>query len=273
MIHLVLGSSGQIGKHLTNHLRFIKEEVLEFDILNNSHQDLRIFNNPLLEQYIQKCDIIHFLAYDVGGAKYLEENQNKFEFINNNMLIMSNVFSLIKKHNKPFIFTSSQMSELNFSSYGTLKALGEKITRDLGGIIVRFWNVFGCEELGEKSHVITDFIMMAKEEGEIKMRTDGTESRQFLYADDACDALWTLANNYDKVLKSNDYCITSFKWSSVLDIANIIQSITNCKITPSTYKDTTQQNAMNEPNTSINQWWQPKWTLEEGITKIYNYYL
>jgi nucleoside-diphosphate-sugar epimerase len=37
---------------------------------------------------------------------------------------------------------------------------------------------------------------MAKEDGVIKMRTDGTESRQFLYADDACEALYTLAKHW-----------------------------------------------------------------------------
>jgi len=32
MKNLVLGSSGQIGSHLTNYLKKIGEEVIEFDI-------------------------------------------------------------------------------------------------------------------------------------------------------------------------------------------------------------------------------------------------
>ena len=36
----------------------------------------------------------------------------------NNLLIMSNVFSLLKKHNRKFIFASSQMSNMDFSPYG-----------------------------------------------------------------------------------------------------------------------------------------------------------
>jgi hypothetical protein len=35
------------------------------------------------------------------------------------------------------------MAEMSYSSYGMLKALGEKITRDLGGLVVKFWNVYG----------------------------------------------------------------------------------------------------------------------------------
>jgi nucleoside-diphosphate-sugar epimerase len=93
------------------------------------------------------------------------------------------------------------MAEMGYSSYGMLKSLGEKITRDLGGLVVKFWNVYGFETDPNKSHVITDFIKMAKHEGVIKMRTDGTESRQFLYADDACEALFTLAKKYKKIKK------------------------------------------------------------------------
>lgn len=271
MKHLVLGSSGQIGSSLTNYLRKVKkEEVLEFDIQNEEYQDLRLNRNILLEQYIGDCDIVHFLAYDVGGAKYLEDNQDKFEFINNNMLIMSNVFSLIQQHKKPFIFASSQMSELTHSSYGVLKLLGEKITRDLGGINLRFWNVYGEENSGDKAHVITDFIRMAKQDGVIKMRTDGSESRQFLFAEDCSEAIWTLSNSYNQLWNDTPYCVTSYKWTTILEVANIIKNLSGCKIIPGIAKDKTQRNAMNEPNLKINQWWKPKHTLEEGITKLYN---
>ncbi len=54
---------------------------------------------------------------------------------------MNNTFDLIKNYNKPFIFASSQMAEMGYSSYGMLKSLGEKITHDLGGLVVKFWKV------------------------------------------------------------------------------------------------------------------------------------
>lgn len=271
MKHLVLGSSGQIGRHLVDYLKLVKnQEVIEFDIENNLSQDLRRHGNVALNDSIKKCDIVHFLAYDVGGAKYLEAYQDTFDFINNNMLIMSNVFELIKKYNKPVLFASSQMSELNHSSYGMLKRLGEQMAKDVGGINVRFWNVFGWEPNSEKSHVITDFIKMAKEDGEIKMRTDGTESRQFLYADDCCEALWVLSRSYDQLWNYESYDISSGKWTTILEVAELIQKISDCKITVGTNKDKTQQNAMNEPNLNINQWWQPNYSLLEGIKEIWN---
>ena len=271
MKHLVLGSSGQIGAHLVKYLQDKGEQVTEYDIEYKEWQDLREAYNPTLESYIDTCDIVHFLAFDVGGAKYLEKNQDKHSFIVNNMRIMTNTFELLKTYNKPFIFASSQMAEMGYSSYGMLKALGEKITRDLGGLVVKFWNVYGYETDPNKSHVITDFIKMAKE-GVIKMRTDGTESRQFLYADDACEALFTLAKKYKKIKKDKEYSITSFEWNKVYEIADILDVISSCKVIPADRKDETQRNAMNEPDPYIEKYWQPKTSLKEGIMKLYNLY-
>jgi len=185
---------------------------------------------------------------------------------------MDYTFEAIKKYRKPFIFASSQMAEMGYSSYGMLKSLGEKITYDLGGVIARFWNVYGYEKDEEKSHVITDFIKMAKKDKVIKMRTDGTESRQFLYADDACEALFTLAKKYKTLNKKQNYSITNFKWNKVYEIAEILDVLSSCSVIPSDKKDTTQYNAMNEPNNHIQKYWQPKTSLEEGIMKLYNMY-
>ena len=272
MRHLVLGSSGQIGAHLVDYLQDKGEQVIEYDIEYKNWQDLREVYNPTLESYIDTCDIVHFLAFDVGGAKYLEKNQDKHEFIANNMRIMTNTFELLKNYNKPFIFASSQMAEMSYSSYGMLKALGEKITRDLDGLVVKFWNVYGFETDPKKSHVITDFIKMAKHDGVIKMRTDGTESRQFLYADDACEALLTLAKKYKKLDKTKEYSITNFEWNKVYEIADILDVLSSCEIIPADRKDETQRNAMNEPDPYIEKYWQPRTSLKEGIMKLYNLY-
>jgi nucleoside-diphosphate-sugar epimerase len=270
MTHLVLGSAGQIGSHLVEYLKEQGEEVLTMDVENYEWEDLRIQNNPILDEYLIECDIVHFLAFDVGGAKYLEKYQDTSEFIINNMKIMSNTFNSIWQAGKPFIFASSQMAEMSYSSYGMLKALGEKITKNKDGLLVKFWNVYGKEHDEEKSHVITDFIKMAKNDNVIKMRTDGTESRQFLYADDACEALYTLAKQYKTLPKDKEYHITSFEWSTIKEIADFLDVISSCTVIPANRKDETQKNAMNEPDPFILNYWQPKTSLKDGIMKLYN---
>ena len=66
-----------------------------------------------------------------------------FEFLSNNIRIMENTFTLVKKFKKPFLFASSQMSNMTYSNYGILKNLGEKYSEILDGLVVKFWNVFG----------------------------------------------------------------------------------------------------------------------------------
>jgi nucleoside-diphosphate-sugar epimerase len=104
------------------------------------------------------------------------------------------------------------------------------------------------------------------------MRTDGTESRQFLYADDACEALLILAKKYKKLNKTKEYSITNFKWNKVSEIAIILDILSSCKVIAADRKDETQLNAMNEPDPYIKKYWQPRTSLQEGIMKLYNLY-
>ena len=270
MTHLILGSAGQIGSHLSNYLLERGERVLSIDIEHSEWEDLRIQDNLILDEYLLEADIVYFLAFDVGGAKYLEKYQDTSEFIINNMKIMSNTFDAIWQAGKPFIFASSQMAEMSHSSYGMLKALGEKITKDRKGLLVKFWNVYGIEHDEEKSHVITDFIKMAKRDGVIKMRTDGSESRQFLYAEDACEALFDLAKKYPKLPKDKEYHISSFEWNTIREVADFLDVVSSCKVIPADRKDETQKNAMNEPDPFILKYWKPKTSLKDGIMKLYN---
>ena len=92
---LVLGSSGQIGYHLCCYLKKENHEVLKFDILDGKKYDLRTHNNSNLANYIKKSDYVFFLAFDVGGSKYLTKYQNSSKFILNNLNIMMNTFELL----------------------------------------------------------------------------------------------------------------------------------------------------------------------------------
>lgn len=266
---LILGSDGQIGKPTTKYLRENNHEVIEWDIVKNPSNDLRIPNKELYDA-IKASDFVYYFASDVGGAKYLEKNQDSFKFICDNMLIMCNTFKTLKECNKPFIFTSSQMADLKHSTYGQLKLLGEKITNDIGGLVVRLWNVYAEENDPEKSHVITDFIKMAKNFNKIKMRTDGEESRQFLHATDCAECLLTLTKLYTKLDKTKNYHITSFKWTTVKEIALIISKLTGCEVIFNENKDKTQMNAMNPPDDYILNFWKPNITLEKGIETLLN---
>lgn len=277
---LILGSSGQIGSHLKEFLSKKKNyQVFKFDIVLGKSFDLRNFKNNNIEKYIKKSDFVYFLAFDVGGSRYLKKYQKTFNFMINNLLIMSNVFSLLKKHNKKFIFASSQMSNMDFSSYGTLKRLGEEITKSLNCLYVKFWNVYGIEKDLKKAHVITDFVLMALKKNKIKMLTNGMEKREFLYADDCSNGLYKMMVNFNFFVKKNvELHLTTAKKTRIIDIAKIIKKIfkdkkISVKILPSKKKDYLQKSVNNLSNNFFLKFWKPKYTIESGIKKIIEYHL
>jgi len=271
----ILGSAGQIGAYLTEYLKNKGYDVNEFDVVNCPQQDMTIIPNQELEKVISDCDFVFFLAFDVGGSRYLKKYQHTFQFIDNNTRLMANAFGLLKKYNRRFVFASSQMSNMSYSPYGVLKNVGELYTKSLNGLIVKFWNVYGVEKNNDKAHVITDFIRKGFETGIIDMLTDGQEEREFLYAEDCCDALETIMKKYDDFTSEDNLHITSFNSTKIIDIAHIIAGqfhLTdkfNVKVQPSKEKDSVQMDKRNSADSFILKWWIPKTSIQEGISKIF----
>ena len=271
----VLGSSGQIGSYLTEYLRSKNYFVREFDIANSQDQDMTHIPNVYLRNAIMDSDFVFFLSFDVGGSHYLKKYQNTFKFINNNTRMMANVFGYLEQYQVPFIFASSQMSNMSYSPYGVMKRVGELYTKSLNGLIVKFWNVYGIEKDMEKAHVITDFIHKGFKTGVIDMMTDGTEMRDFLYAEDCCEGLEAIMNNYQDLSSDDELHITTGIYTSILEIADEIKKLfsnigKDVIIKPAQSKDEVQRDARNIADPFINErFWQAKTSVQDGLKKVF----
>ena len=270
----ILGSSGQIGAYLTQYLRDKGHQVTEFDKNYDERHDMTVIPNLKLHGAIMNSDFVFFLSFDVGGSHYLKKYQHTFKFLDNNARMMVNAFEYIARYKKPFVFASSQMSNMSYSPYGVMKRVGELYTKSLNGLIVKFWNVYGIEKDMEKAHVITDFIVKGFETGNIDMMTDGTEEREFLYAEDCCQALETVMEKYSDFTSSDELHITSGVSTSILEIARHIQSLfkeigKEVDVSPSPSKDEVQKDARNVPDPYIRKWWEPKTSIVDGIKKVF----
>ncbi len=272
----ILGSSGQIGAYLSEYLREKGHVVIHFDKAETPNHDMTVIPNQYLENAIEAADFVFFLAFDVGGSRYLKKYQHTFQFIDNNARLMANAFGLLKKYNKRFVFASSQMSNMSYSPYGVLKNVGELYTKSLNGLIVKFWNVYGIEKDRDKAHVITDFIRKGFETGVIDMLSDGQEEGEFLYAEDCCEALEAIMKNYNEFTSEDNLHITSFHSTKIADIASIILGQFNLigkydvKVQPSDQKDSVQMDKRNKPDTYLTKWWMPQTTIEQGIAKVFS---
>ena len=257
---LVLGSEGIMGSGLCKYLKNTGHTVIHWDIRLSLNQDI---SNPVntrkLKNAIDNSDFIFFLAYDVGGAKYISNVD--IDFINRNVMIMLNTFNLLE--NKKFLFASSTMYNME-NVYGTLKHLGEHYTSKLGGLSARFWNVYGHEKSSEKSHVIADMIHKWKTKGYIDLMTTGEEQRQFLHTDDCAKCLTRVMENYDEIIKTEKTIdISSFVWVKIKDIAKFICDdvrVTDIKITT--------HDRRNEPNEFILKYWKPEIHLKDSINSF-----
>jgi len=111
------------------------------------------------------------------------------------------------------------------------------------------------------------------------MLTNGKEVRDFLYAEDCCNGLEIIMKKFNQIKKSKKSIdLTTGRYTSILNIAKIIKKILNEKkirviIKPSSNVDTVQKNKKNLPNRFFFKFWKPKYTLENGIREIINYYI
>lgn len=265
--HLVLGSRGQVGQYVVNNILDAGDQCTEWDITISPDHDLRSGSKKLIEA-MQDCDFVHFLASDVGGSKYLAAKQNSFEFIQNNVLLMDNVFSALKLTKKPFYYTSSQMSTMGHSAYGKLKAVGECYTKSLGGTIVWFWNVYGLETDSTKSHVISDFIKMARDDKKILCRTNGKEQRQFVYGKDIAKVLVEIS--YDPPKRGlTPIHLTNNEWVSIADVAKLVAKFFKGTEIYFTDKEDNVQGIYNDPYLpDVKRYGQEFRSLADGIADM-----
>jgi nucleoside-diphosphate-sugar epimerase len=253
--NLVIGSDGFVGTPLCNYLKSCGEEVIPFDIKRGDQEDARLATLPL-----QGVDRVYFLAWEVGGAKYLYRGDIQFVQLDSNLKLMLNVFPQLQTAQIPFLFVSSQLAEDYDTVYGSTKRLGEVWSHLLKGVRVRLWNVYGAyEPASERSHVVADFIWQALTQGEIRMLTTGDELRQFVYIDDVCRAFHqAIGQRLEGV-----YDVTTFEWVSVRRVADIIASLTGAKVVPGERRGSTPITPMRGKVTG----WASSVTLEEGLAR------
>ena len=249
---LVLGGEGLIGTALGESLRSLGHQVSSLDL--KSGVDLR---KPFSIELFENCDRVWFLAWDTGGAKYLEAENQQHQQYRNNSAICLNVFDALSRTKKPFLFITSQLAGLP-NAYGTTKLMAWHWSQSLGGKIARLWNVYGWEHPTIKSHVITDLVLSGCQ-GQVRCMTDGAEHRRFLYKSDCVDALIKLFDGPQQTAE-----IAAAEWVTIRDVAEEVARQLNVDIQ---LGDKKGSECLIDPNELLPNW-SPKVTLVEGISTV-----
>lgn len=252
MRELVLGGEGLIGSTLTVALRAREHQVTSLDL--KSGYDLR---KPFDLTPFAECDRVWFLAWDTGGAKFLEAEDRQHEQYRNNCELSLRIFDALARTKKPFLFSTSQLAGLP-NAYGTTKLMAWHWALHLGGKVARLWNVYGWEHPDARSHVVTDLVLSGLR-GRVKCMTTGEEKRLFLYKSDCVTALQTL---FDSPLQTAE--IAGPQWLTIREVAEEVGRQLNVEV------ETGQARGSEVPidPTELLPNWQPQVSLSDGISQV-----
>ena len=250
--NLVLGQ-GFVGSHLADLLKEKKEEVVVLS--RGDGHDL-----TEAENYFDKfewADRIWFVAWNVGVWKKDTAPAYEAEILDSNLRLCQSIFHCLERAKKPFLFVSSQATLApDMITLGVAKRVGELWTRILGGHIARFWNVYGWESPGEKSHLIPDLIWKGLQGEKIEIMTNGEETRQFVYVRDAAEAL---LHQFDIGQKCAD--IVSGEWISVKEVAERIGKKLGTEVI---FGSKPGKPSLATPGITLESW-KPRIFLDEGL--------
>ena len=226
---LVLGSTGLIGSAVSAVLTQAGYTVHQ--VRHRYDVDLRV-SGTLQHRFADTpIDFAFFLACEIGGSKYLHAPGVQQRLSDNNIAMYDSVLPFLEARRIPFLFSSSVHSAFN-STYGRMKLDGEKRVLAGGvGRVAKFWNVYGYEKAGLRSHVLSDWLhACASGRSVISSLTDGHERKQFVYVDDLARALVDMMAGFAGLAPVTD--VTTGAWTSMRQVAGLVTRATGgaCRV-------------------------------------------
>jgi len=297
----VAGHNGMVGSAI---VRKLKDEGYN-NLILKTHDDLDLTNQKEVESFfdLYEPEYIFLAAARVGGI--VANNTYPAEFINNNLLIQTNIIHQCYIYNvKKLLFLGSSCIyprdcqqpikedyfmtgplEKTNDAYAVAKIAGIKMcqsyNKQYGSNFISLMptNLFGPGDNYdlENSHV---FPAMIRKFHEAKLRNDnnitlwgtGSPYREFLHVNDLADAALFLMNNYNS---SEIINVGTGEDLTIKDLALLMKKITNFKgeiIFDSTRPDGTPKKLL-DVSKLHNLGWKHSIELEIGLIRTYEDYL
>ena len=309
---LICGAGGFIGNYLVESLKdqghYVVGTDLKTPIYNETKAD-KFYVADLRDQYAvddlftaHQYDEVYQLAADMGGAGYIFTGEHDADIMYNSVQINLNILNNCKKHGIKKVFYSSsaciypehnQLDPDNplcteasaypadpDSEYGWEKLFSERLYMTYEknyGIecrIARFHNVFGprgsWDNGKEKSPAaLCRKVALADDGDEIEIWGPGNQTRSFLYIDECIDGIHRIMEGSASIPLN----LGSERMISINDLAMLIASLTNKKVTINNVPGPTGVMGRRSDNTLINEvlGWKPDEDLESGLLKTYHW--
>lgn len=305
---LITGGAGFIGGHLASTLVRAGHQVVIFDahhlgLSNELHeyvveQQVQIIISDLkaldrITSALQGCDVVFHLA---ANSNTRSAATNFRADLDEGIVPTWILIEAMKRTNvRKLVFSSSQhvyglprlagadiapFSEADvlapISSYGAAKACAEVLVQqaaaanNLEAVILRLSNITGN---GQNFGVLPDMLRrLHKEPNKLEVLGNGSQSRNFLFVDDAVDAFVKAAEHSVTAPSGCDvFNIAATDTASVRELAELAVSVAGTSYTTIHYQGTPAGWTGDIPNASISieraqkhLHWSPRWSSLEA---------
>lgn len=297
----IAGHKGLVGSAI---LRKLEEEGYS-NLCYRTHKELNLIEPKAIDNFFkeEKPEYIFLSAAKVGGI--YANSHYPAEFLYENVMIATNVIHTAYLHNvKKLLFLGSsciypRLAKQPMCEEDLLTGLleptneGYSLGKIIGLKMCGFYKKqYGCDFISamptniygindnfdlKSSHVIPALIRRMheaklREEESVVLWGSGTPRREFLYSDDLADALLFLMNNYNGDTHINVGCGQDI---AIIELATLIKEVVGYKGvlktdpskpdgSPRKMVDVTKLNMLG---------WKYKTSLQEGLKKVYQWYI
>jgi len=262
---LITGGAGFIGSHLAEELLRWGEEVWVIDDLSTGryenvthlvgnpkfHLQLdTIMNQEIMEELIDRCDLVYHLAAAVGVRLIVDK---PVETMETNILGAEIVLKLANREKKKVIISSTseiygKSDKVPFKEdddrilgsttmrrwcYSCSKAIDEFLAlayhqeKKSPVVIARMFNTVGPRQTGQYGMVVPRFVQSALLGHPIQVYGDGEQTRCFTYVNDVVEALIGLAHCPQAV--GEIFNVGSEEEISINELAKMVKRLTKSK--------------------------------------------
>jgi len=301
---LITGGAGFLGSHLCEYLLKKGGDVICVDNFFSGNKDniQHLFSYPYFE--LMRHDIINPLLMEVDRIYHLacpaspiHYQYNPIKTVKTNVMGTINMLGLAKRIKARILLASSsevygdaKVHPQKESYWGDVNPIGLRSCYDEGKRvaetlmmdyhrqnevdikIARIFNTYGPRMAINDGRVVSNFIVQALRKEPLTVYGDGTQTRSFCYVSDLIEGLFALMNTDEFTGPVNLGNPDEF---TILELAEKILQLTkspskiNHKPLPS------DDPAKRCPDISLAKeklGWQPKVTIEEGLTKTIDYF-
>jgi len=287
---VVTGSSGFIATNLIRELSKQGHEIVGFDIkkpttqfLEGLNREVKLFQGDCrklneIDYLIEKADICYHLAAQTDVQSSIQDPLNDFR---HNVLGSHNVIHSCMKNDVKLVFTSSfavygeakppipETAQLRpISPYGVSKRVVEYLIGasqeqyNLDATILRLTNIYGPMDF---KSVIYHFLVNNQDHEPIKITGTGNNTRDYLYVQDAVNAIIEAADMHNGIFN-----IGTGKQTSLTQLLSIIKDIDGNPRMDfiNAVKGDIKHSCANMKHTFKHMGWRPKYSVKQGMEKF-----